>query len=172
MSVASFLNSTLIGEKYTLTNLGGARPTLASAATAIRELGLITTAGGAADLYITLPPGKYMVEMECCLTSTVNGTAVDIRFAQIQLIGVNTAGANQLLGYGTSYNKNMDGTLVNIMDNNLFMKDSVFIILTESTQLTTRLAYNIDNVCATKTGNIATNPVLPCENKIVFYEIL
>jgi hypothetical protein len=172
MSVSSLLNSPTYGQVYTLTNLGGARATLASASTAIRELGIITIAGGATDLYITLPAGKYMAEMECCLNTTVGGTAVDIRFAQLQLIGINTAGANQLLGFGTSYNKNMDGTLANIMDNNLFMKDSVFINLTETTQLTARLAYNIDNICATKSGSIATNPVLPCENKIIFYEVL
>jgi hypothetical protein len=172
MSYSSLFNSPSYGQTFTLTNLGGARATQASAATAIRELGIITVAGGASDLYITLPAGKYLADIECCLTTTVNGTAVDIKFAQLQLIGINTTGANQLLGYGTSYNKNMDGTLVNILDNNLFMKDTVFIILTETTQITARLAYNIDNICATKSGNIGTNPVLSCENKIIFKEVL
>lgn len=172
MSSYSLINQPLYGRKYVLTNLAGARPVTACAATALEELALTKVASGASDLYITLPAGKYTAQMESCLTTTVDGTPVIIRYAQLQLIGINSAGNNQLLGVGQSYSKTMDGTFVNILNNNLYLSDTVFLDLTETTQLTLRLAYNINVVCATKSGNIALNPILPCENKVTFYSVL
>jgi len=174
MSYSSLINSPSYGRVYTLTNPAGAITIPTAAATAFSETSIILVAAGGAVLNITLPAGRYLAKMDCCLTA-VAGNASVINYAQLQLIGNNTTGGNnQLLGSGGTYaGISFTGVVANYGINNIFMNEDVFFTISETTTVSARLVSNVATAgCATRSTTLATNPVTPCENKIVFYEIL
>lgn len=173
MSSYGLLNSASFSNTYTLTNLGGAVSLPTVGATVFEPALIIRPVGGAlSSVYITIPAGKYSVSMKCAIESAAANTAIN--FAQLVIVD----STDILYGAGSSYNKTASGTTANRPSNQLYINDIITITLTTSKTLTMRLNYNITVAAgATISGELGTagaypNPRIPCENTVVFTEIL
>ena len=181
MSVASFLNSSVYSNNpinftsntLTLTSLKNDIPIVVSArADLFNELNIITDAPGVTPEYQLVPAGNYIVNVTCCIGATVGGGAATVvNTAQLQIVD-NTA-ISVVYGVSSMYTKNLGATITNLAQSTLYINESIYIKKNEDTNLTLRLSYNITgNACATKSGTIGINPLLPCANKMVFTKIL
>jgi hypothetical protein len=166
MSYSSLLNSPSFGQEYILQSFDSSLTVAVSPnATGYSEKPItVTTTDGAIPKYISLPAGKYLATMTCCLQATAINTT--IFSAQLQI--VDDTAISILYGSSSMYSKAFGATLANIPAITLYMNESVVIELTETKNLTLRLAYNANVACATIDTNLGVNPLIPGINQIVF----
>lgn len=170
MSVSSFLNSPTFGQEYILTSFDSSLTVaISGSTTAFSEKPVtVTTTDGGLPKYISLPAGKYLATMSCCLfvpADTASATVVN--YAQLQI--VDDTAISVLYGASTTYNKTLATTAANIPTATLYMNETVMIELPTQKNLTLRLAYNITgNACGTKDTPFGVNPVITPLNQIIF----
>jgi len=174
MSISSLFNSPSFSQEYILTSFDSSLTVaISGSTTAFSEKPItVTTTDGGLPKYITLPAGKYLATMSCCLfvpADTVNATVVN--YAQLQI--VDDTAISVLYGASTTYNKTLAIVAANIPTATLYINETVMIELTAQTNLTLRLAYNITgNGCGTKDTPFGINPVITPVNQIIFRQFI